>query len=259
MSLRPRYSLLTLLLLMAGIALGVKLWRGPHRVVLPNWSSDEWRDGVEIRALWTELKLLHTPILMLGTDVNQECEYVQEPRGKRVLTVSETWRDPRYLIQYEATGEQINPELNFVRGRALQAGQKMNPEIRVSETPLTWDDAAVLVQAGRRHRLRLVAVEEIRCWVGSDPTHYPFQGGRHHHETANRSQVTISYAIPDDQWHPYYFLTAKGELYQLRTWPRTAELPGVPVYTLEKVEWSALTDASVKNRLQEYWQSDQSR
>jgi hypothetical protein len=31
--LRPRYSLLTLLLLTAAIAVGVKLWRGPHHVV----------------------------------------------------------------------------------------------------------------------------------------------------------------------------------------------------------------------------------
>jgi hypothetical protein len=33
MSLRPRYSLLTLLLLTVAIAVGIKLWRGPHRVV----------------------------------------------------------------------------------------------------------------------------------------------------------------------------------------------------------------------------------
>ena len=36
MSLRPRYSLLTLLVLMALAAGGIKLWRGPH------WAS-EWR------------------------------------------------------------------------------------------------------------------------------------------------------------------------------------------------------------------------
>lgn len=34
MSLRPRYSLLTLLLLTAAVAVGIKLWRGPHRVVM---------------------------------------------------------------------------------------------------------------------------------------------------------------------------------------------------------------------------------
>ncbi len=32
MSLRPRYSLLTLLILTALVAGGVKLWHGPHRV-----------------------------------------------------------------------------------------------------------------------------------------------------------------------------------------------------------------------------------
>lgn len=33
MSLRPRYSLLTLLVLTALVAGGVKLWYGPHHVV----------------------------------------------------------------------------------------------------------------------------------------------------------------------------------------------------------------------------------
>ncbi len=41
MSLRPRYSLLTLLVLTALVAGGVKLWRGPHRVVERNAKGDE--------------------------------------------------------------------------------------------------------------------------------------------------------------------------------------------------------------------------
>ncbi len=45
MRLRPRYSLLTLLILTALVAGGVKLWRGPHRHVhretLADWPGDE--------------------------------------------------------------------------------------------------------------------------------------------------------------------------------------------------------------------------
>jgi hypothetical protein len=44
MSLRPRYSLLTLLILTALVAGGVKLWRGPHHVVeqLKSHVTDEY-------------------------------------------------------------------------------------------------------------------------------------------------------------------------------------------------------------------------
>ena len=41
MSLRPRYSLLTLLVLTALVAGGVKLWRGPHHVVEPEFPYAE--------------------------------------------------------------------------------------------------------------------------------------------------------------------------------------------------------------------------
>lgn len=41
MRLRPRYSLLTLLILTALVAGGVKYWRGPHRAVMSNPSTVE--------------------------------------------------------------------------------------------------------------------------------------------------------------------------------------------------------------------------
>ena len=43
MSLKPRYSLLTLLILTAFIAGGIKLWRGPHHVVIPERPNEEER------------------------------------------------------------------------------------------------------------------------------------------------------------------------------------------------------------------------
>ena len=61
MSLRPRYSLLTLLILTALVAGGMKLWRGPHRHLeqwcenvqceyfcLRDWQGNEYLDGVRI-------------------------------------------------------------------------------------------------------------------------------------------------------------------------------------------------------------------
>jgi hypothetical protein len=50
MTLRPRYSLLTLLLLTTAIAVGVKLWRGPHRTLYQYpFTSAEQRES---RVTW---------------------------------------------------------------------------------------------------------------------------------------------------------------------------------------------------------------
>lgn len=58
---RPRYSLLALLLFTAAVAVGVKLWRGPHRVVNRtnpkmeeeytyyfDWNGSKIMDGVRV-------------------------------------------------------------------------------------------------------------------------------------------------------------------------------------------------------------------
>lgn len=62
MSIRPRYSLLALLLFTAAVAIGVKLWRGPHHVVdrsnpqmedeytyYRDWDGTKLVDGVRVR------------------------------------------------------------------------------------------------------------------------------------------------------------------------------------------------------------------
>ena len=60
MSLRPRYSLLTLLILTALVAGGVKLWYGPHHVVerpKPHREEEytytrDWRGAKVIHGPW---------------------------------------------------------------------------------------------------------------------------------------------------------------------------------------------------------------
>jgi hypothetical protein len=62
MSLRPRYSLLAFLLFTAAVAVGVKLWRGPHHVVdrsdpqveeeytyYRDWNGTKVMNGVRVR------------------------------------------------------------------------------------------------------------------------------------------------------------------------------------------------------------------
>ncbi len=83
MKLRPRYSLLTLLLLTALVAGGVKLWHGPHHVVepdLPNWQQEysytlDWRGNrtkhgpiVKRRFQGTQLASIAIGYFRLGAD-----------------------------------------------------------------------------------------------------------------------------------------------------------------------------------------------
>jgi hypothetical protein len=62
MSLRPRYSLLTLLVLTALVAGGVKLWYGPHRVV------EQMQKGVKGEYIYTRdmlgNQILHGPVIV---------------------------------------------------------------------------------------------------------------------------------------------------------------------------------------------------
>ncbi len=71
MSLRPRYSLLTLLLITVVVAGGIKLWRGPHRQILTMTNKED-------RALLEKLGCLH-PLIW---DVrSQELEFSYENQG----------------------------------------------------------------------------------------------------------------------------------------------------------------------------------
>jgi hypothetical protein len=74
MSLRPRYSLLTLLVVMALVAGGVKWWRGPHRVLLSNP-----RTGAEHAILW---KLCCTHPLLEDATQHIELSYTNQLTGK---------------------------------------------------------------------------------------------------------------------------------------------------------------------------------
>jgi hypothetical protein len=230
MQIRPRYSLLTFMLVVAAIAAGYKYYRGPHRVVFPNFYEDAWKNYPAEWQLWHDLKLANNPISIHGHDVQQECEYIQEPQKKRILTVSETWQTPRYLCLGEIEGypDRI-------------------PEIRPSDVPLTIEGAAQLRRGSRQH---VVSVERLLCWVGGDATHYPW--GLPFRHWSNSTDLYLSEAIPDEQLHPFYFLTESGRVYQLRTLKRSPAEPDEPEHCFDPVEWSAIADEAIKARLQEY-------
>ncbi len=85
MLLRPRYSLLALLLFTAAVASGVKLWRGPHHVVdrsnpqmedeytyYRNWDETKIMDGVRVRKYHDEEQILFLSIDLYRQGTLQE-------------------------------------------------------------------------------------------------------------------------------------------------------------------------------------------
>ncbi len=88
MSLRPRYSLLTLLVLTALVAGGVKLWYGPHHVVewvsadvedeytyTRDWRGDKTIEGPKINRAYKDGKLLRVTVSYYRQGKNCEWDY----------------------------------------------------------------------------------------------------------------------------------------------------------------------------------------
>lgn len=85
MSIRPRYSLLTLLLLTATVAGGIKLWRGPHRQILALTSKED-------RALLEKLGCIH-PLIWDVHSQQLELSYVNQGHGREYHTLIGTPQD----------------------------------------------------------------------------------------------------------------------------------------------------------------------
>ena len=104
MSIKPRYSLLTLLLLTAGIAVGVKLWRGPHHAVVSNpMTADE-------SALFSDLAFSDS-LAGVFAPVVYEYEYVNEWNNQRVLYVRGHSTNARPIPVHLSTND---PERGFL-------------------------------------------------------------------------------------------------------------------------------------------------
>src|SRR5215218_1421758 len=98
MSLRPRYSLLTLLVLTALVAGGVKLWRGPHHVVV----SGDTRTAEE-QKMFTKFpnNFTHSPYNLYG-EFRYEYSYLQHWHERQYLTNRMFPQDnKRFLIVLE--------------------------------------------------------------------------------------------------------------------------------------------------------------
>jgi hypothetical protein len=101
MSLRPRYSLLTLLVLTALVAGGVKLWYGPHHVV------ERTGPGIEGECTYTRdlfgNKIIHGPLVVrfMDDDASVYRIAVLYYRHGQILN----WRCDHYLQNKQFTME----------------------------------------------------------------------------------------------------------------------------------------------------------
>jgi hypothetical protein len=136
MSLRPRYSLLTLLVLTALVAGGVKLWRGPHRAV--EQASPYTEDEYTYTCDWSGRKTVRGPWVMRYKQLRGTPEQVQ--------------------LLYYRQGEKLNCKLYIV----LDAAAKTYSPAAVAEgeepTELTALERAELDQAMERESQRLQAL-----------------------------------------------------------------------------------------------------
>lgn len=148
MSLRPRYSLLTLLVLTAGIAVGIKLWRGPHWVVLDNPPSV---------SEYPLLEQISSPNFQQLFPFEMRVQYLNTLSGREVLLIH---------------GEPAPPEkLMVVSWATLQKGNGSSEHVESKDYaifPLSIMPGDTLPPALQREVLS-VTREEILRWYSSKP------------------------------------------------------------------------------------------
>ena len=119
MSLRPRYSLLTLLIITALVACGVKLWRGPHELQLN--VSDAFGEATMTRTPEEQQLVEQLPIqgdICAHEHYEYHLRYVNE-LGRKVFTTGKgIFKIPTYLFHAKSGG--ILPRQYFPEGIQLE-------------------------------------------------------------------------------------------------------------------------------------------
>jgi len=236
MSLRPRYSLLTLLLLTAGIAGGVKLWRGPHRVFIPNCQKEQYTStSPQKMPLWKNLSVISQkedvsePGMLSEQNAILEFEFLRNWSEYEVTIVSETWKIPRYLVRVKQHGLGIiyiivesSYSLNAASIKPLLP--QPDSEIQSIEKLVSW-------VAGNSRHTTIEYKPRIVPVIGP-VTHYTLE---------------LSAETP----HPVYFLTETGNIYQLATIARLPRLDLEPEFDLNPVNIDEISNPQIRSRISE--------
>jgi hypothetical protein len=127
MSLRPRFSLLTLLILTALVAVGVKLWYGPHHVVERPWPemeveyffTREWQGNKQIVGPKIRRYKSHE-----GTVEHFEVTYyragIPTAWARRIYVKSETKEYCYLWTPVNAVGAELTTQEEAERGRVIE-------------------------------------------------------------------------------------------------------------------------------------------
>jgi hypothetical protein len=106
LSIRPRYSLLTLLLLTAAVGYGVKLWRGPHRLdltAMAGFDPTRTPPPPEVQH-WLEQMPIRPNIACSSSHTDYQLEYLNNGNQPQILSVRGRFHFPHYLTN---VGEQL--------------------------------------------------------------------------------------------------------------------------------------------------------
>ncbi len=211
MQFRPRYSLLTLLLLTAGIAVGIKLWRGPHLEILSDPPNAIEATYLENFQGLTEFLKNH------GVAIAFEVETLREWGERRVLSL--TIR-PTPLLEILHVPDQESDEVGVV---TPVLAKEYEGELAQAYEQGECEKLLVIVHSGRASKLLSETPVPTRVATSNRPP------------SRRRSNKTFAE-------NPLYGLTDKRRLYQLN-----AVYPGALVgveKTLEQV-----MDDEVRHRI----------
>ena len=164
MSLRPRYSLLTLLILTAIVAGGVKLWRGPHHVVMsdPPTSEEE--------ALLSQLDSLYV-MNRFRPNLVYAYEYLNEVRRRKYLCVRGAFVGHRKILIEKWIGADAPSYSLSLNPIDEEAGKANSPTFNKEEHLVCWlynpncnDDLSSDVSMYRDLPLKLSDTHKIPCY-----------------------------------------------------------------------------------------------
>jgi hypothetical protein len=197
MKIRPRYSLLTLLVLTALIAGGVKYWRGPHRTVMNDPPTHAERKILKSIEVWEDCFEAH------GVTFRYELEWRREWETERTLSLKLIPLQELTLRNFDARNRAqgkllLTPELL----RELSDSQR-----RVFET-LETERVLCLLHRGRpRQRLE----------PDSDNSQSPAAGTATPASaaSANSASAASASSVPELAPNPLYLLTNRKRVYEL--------------------------------------------
>lgn len=216
MQFRPRYSLLTLLLLTAAIALGIKLWRGPHRTSMIDLRAElpkHFQNLTQLASIDPLLYKLLIPGMISGTQ-ELEYEYLRTWSGENQLQAARFKYDPA-------------DQFDLLIGRNHADGNEFYVH-QLARDSSSWhheyDGRRALECSANCVAYGITRIERLVCWVANDEANYT---------TLSPSRATMSelgsyteavFPFPTKPGDfSIYFLTAEGNLYQVSR-PASKEL-----------------------------------